>query len=176
MVPPGVQGGLRPPWKSPAATGPQSPAPSAGPTSLASAAGGVSVRGGWGSSAGGVLVEGVVWGCKGAEGPLTREHQRATAGIQPFELGIRHTPNELDVASGARPQGGQIATTAADDLELDPQPREGVDRQVDALVGNQPRDNQVIVVNPGRRKLKRVAVDRRVDHRRIAAVVLANPG
>ena len=85
-----------------------------------------------------------------AEVLFAREHQRPAPGVQLLELGVGDPPDELDVAACARLQRRQVAPAAADDLEPDAEPGERVDRQVDALVRNQPRDDQVVVVDATR--------------------------
>src|ERR1051326_5265465 len=89
---------------------------------------------------------------------LTRKHEAATARVQLLQFGVRDVADELHIPTRARTKFG-LMPTAAHDLQRDTQASKGVDRQVNALVGHQPRDDQIVVVNRRRRQRERIAID-----------------
>src|SRR5581483_5740551 len=105
-----------------------------------------------------------------AEVLLSREQEAAAAEVELLELLLANASQELDVAARSRGQRGAVASVP-DDLQREAQALEGIDGEIDALVGNQARNHQVVA--SGSVLLGEEAGPHgQVDHGRVAPIVL----
>src|SRR3989442_676340 len=102
-----------------------------------------------------------------------REEHRAAARVELGDLAVVPPAEELDTRPGERLEP-PLLRTGADDEEPTAEPPGGSDRQVDALVGDERRYHEIVVVHTVGDS-KTLDVNRRVDHVGLAAPDAPDP-
>src|SRR5439155_13610004 len=102
-----------------------------------------------------------------------RKEHGAAARVELGDLAVVPPPEELDTRPGERLEP-PLLRTGADDAEPTAEPPGGSDRQVDALVGDERRYHEIVVVHTGGDP-EALDVDRRVDAAGLAAPAAPDP-